>query len=458
MESQTYKAAAAAAFMLAAASVSAVTPGTTLDGSPVVNPFNGRQTDVWKLVGKTASSAFQITREWVISSAHSPAGAAGSTFKNANGESATLFGTATCSASPRWTGNAGSDDFYLCRLKNPENFAQPASYPPLAAAPVLDRKTVTKYGSAMAYGRGNGDRVAFVGMNGLPYGFTPVVDPLFNTLPIGEGNDSGGALYWFSPTSHEAAAVGVITAAVTPIVGGGSYLFTDADVQWIAQWIADHGDPPPVIRTAAQHYGGGTANPAPELSTPPAASYNGSSVTITWTTPSGAAVDLYSVAFGPIGTVQQITSVPAGNARTVSINVGRDHYMACVQPINSVGPATPAWLGGGALTPNCREIDTRQPLPPAVAPLVSERNWLTGQYRMSTTWLGEQQSPWAVKYRVVRTEAVPGSALKTYSYDLTTTSGYTYVSKGTTVCVTVYSISDLGVLGQASVQQCKLAG
>jgi hypothetical protein len=457
-----YKVIAAAALIVASGWAQAVTPGTVVTDGPVVNPFNGKQTDVWRLVGKTASSAFQITREWVISSAHSPAGAAGFTFKNANGESATLFGTATCSASPRWTDLPGRNDFFLCRLKNPENLAQPASYPPLSVVPALDRKTATKYGSAMAFGRGNGDRVAFVGLNGLPYGYVPLVDPLFDTLPIGEGNDSGGALYWFSPTTNEAAAVGVITTATIPMVGSGTYLFTDTDVQWIAKWISDHGDTPPVVRTTAQHYGGTTANPAPELSTPPVVSYTGTSATITWTTPSGATVDRYSIAFGPLGTVQQTVSVPAGNARTMTFNgLGRDHYMACVQPINSVGPATPAWLSGGGsnlVTPNCRDIDTRLPMAPAVEPLVSTRDWLTGQYRVSTNWLGEQQSPWAVKYRVVRTETASSGAVKTYSSDFTATSGYTYVPKGTTVCVTVYSISDLGVVGLPSAAQCKLAG
>jgi hypothetical protein len=152
--------------------INGIVPSMDSNAAPIVNPFTGQPTEVWKLVGHLGCSAFQISREWVIQAGHCALGADGTgTFRGHLGTS-TVLGT-DCTT----FGSVGGDDFQLCRLKNPENLAQLSNYPAMVALPATwrsDTLNATKYGSLMGYGHASlGDGLAFVDLDGFPFNFEP---------------------------------------------------------------------------------------------------------------------------------------------------------------------------------------------------------------------------------------------------------------------------------------------
>ncbi len=457
----------AAALLCASGSALSTNVGISPSAGPVINPLTGQETQVWKLVGRSSScTAFQITREWVMASNHcGPSNyitggvyVGDQGFSNALGHSSVDQGT--CVKVP-------SRDIRICRLSNPSALSVPSSYPALVSpTSVFTRLNANKLGLLLAYGRSSVDRLTFVGFDGIPSGFDPALDPAGASIPYAVGGDSGGAVYWFSPTSSSPALAGVITGG-NILVPNGTVFLTANDIAWVVSTITQNGDPAPAVVTAAQHYTGPAGNTASELSSPPTFQGSGFNWSASWATPSPEPVTSYQITLGRNGTLERSFSVSAGTGNTGSLNgLSPEKYRACVRPVNTVGPApavknvtftsnTPVWGVTGITTPNCATLDLRTPTAVGTLNFSSNYTAATGLYKITATWTAPSTPELTPKYRVSQTLTYPSGPVRT-STATTTSTAYnaTNLQPGSQVCLTVTGYSRADVLGVPSSTQC----
>lgn len=460
----------ALALGVAASGAQAVNIGISPTAGPVVNPWTSQATQVWKLVGRSSGcTAFQISPEWVMSSNHCEAGAtSGYTNESiAPGVTDALRFNETRNGVRTCEKVATSVDLFVCRLNDPSKFISPIAYPPLVAGPygvslpastqtAEMRRTGAKYGSLMLYGRAGPDKLAFLGFHGAPYGFSPITDPTGATIPVLVGGDSGGALFWFSPTTGQPAFTGIVTEPLQ--------FMTEADIGWIRNKIAAYGDTPPATVAMAAHYGGPAGDPAPELSAKPfGVQATGGTFTLGWSTPATGTVTRYDVSFGSHGAITGTASVAAGgvNQATFAVTLGSGSATACVQPVNAVAPANPAWVlkhypASPYEAPGCQTFDLRWPGSVA-APAMSVQAGASF-YTVTATWVAPSASVVPVRgYRLNTSIGYATGPKRNATRDVGTTSAGTPVPAGSTVCVSVAAISQAGVVGPFSASSCKKA-
>jgi hypothetical protein len=442
-------------------------PSTAPGATPIVNPFTGQQTDVWKLVGYLGCSGFQITREWVVQAGHCGIDqTATANFSNHLGSSPVLG--SDCQ------GQAGYD-FQLCRLKNPENLTPYPRYPALGVmVPGFNHQGTGKYGSLMGYGRsGYGDGLAFTGFDGLPYGYNPALAPNTPQIPFGVGGDSGGAAYWFSPTNSDPVMVGVLVGGTT--LDGSPLYFNQSNVDWIKQTIVSRGDPAPATLTTAQNFTDTAGSPPPGLPTPPVIKAGSAGPLLSWTTPVATpSVSAFEVTVGKAGVLDRQITLAAGTGNSLNLNnLGTGKYTACVKPINSVGQASAAsasmvypnikdsatWYVE-VKTPNCMAIDNR--------PTQSTVGGLTGASQALGASLRKVVFSWAAatplpadlpiaRYRVSQTITYPTGPVRKSTLEVGSLSTALTTIPGSTVCMDVAAVTAMGQLGPRSSQACIVA-
>jgi hypothetical protein len=458
--------AAAVALLCASGAAFSTNIGISPTAGPVLNPLNGQETQVWKLVGKSSGcTAFQITREWIMATNHcgpsnsvggNPVGDQG--FSNSFGHSAVNEGS--CATVP-------GRDIRICRLTTPSALTAASSYPPLVAAKsVFTRLNANKLGVLLAYGRSTPDLLTFVGFDGIPAGFDPAVNTTGSTIPYAIHGDSGGAVYWFSSTSSSPALSGVIGGGNTLVPSGTAFL-TDADISWVVSTITQNGDPAPGVVSVAQHYTGPAGNTASELSSPPTFLGTGYNWTASWATPSPEPVTAYIVSLGKNGTLDRAFAVSAGTGNTASFNgLSPEKYRACVRPLNAVGLApavrsvtftsnSPIWGVVGIDTPNCASFDLRLPTTVGALSFSSTYTAATGLYKVTATWAAPSTPDLTPKYRVAQTLTYPSGPVRTSTATTTSTSySATNLQAGSQVCLTVTGYSRADVLGTPSSTQC----
>lgn len=437
-----------------------IQPSTAPGAPAIVNPFTGQATDVWKLVGYLGCSGFQISREWALHAGHCAVNQnATATFTNHLGSSPVL-GT-DCY-------RQGTRDYQLCRLQNPGNLTPASSYPAMLALPqawYADKANAAKYGSLMGYGRsGAGDGLAFGGVDGLPFGFDPVNTAAI-PLPYTVGGDSGGAAYWFAPGTGTPYMVGVLVVAGTVVT---SPLFLDeSDLAWIKSTIEARGDVAPAIAVASQIYTPPTANPAPELPSPPTIARVGSSnsTTLSWTAPTATpALTHYQVTVGHGGLLERNLSVSAGAATQLTLNnLSADIHMLCVRPVNAAGAARAARIAGGGnayTTPDCTSFDNRDTQSIVTGLATSGNTPISGQVRVNFQWNATTPLPADLAlsgHRVNQSVTYVTGPVRNSSLDVGGTAHSVSVPAGSKVCISVAPVTTTGKLGAFSAQVCATA-
>ena len=480
MQFQSRILAAMLASLCASGSALATNIGISPTAGPVINPLNGQETQVWKLVGRSSGcTAFQITREWIMGAKHcAPTNFVGDTpvgdhgFYNALGHSAVIT---PCEEAPLQALDDPKKgrDMVICRLSNPSAMTPLASYPPLVAdtRPVFWERNANALGQLLAYGRSYTDVLSFVGFDGLPHGFDPAVDLTGSTIPFGIDADSGGAVYWFSPTSPAAPGLTGVMTSGGYFIQQGTLFLTAIDTAWVVSTITNNGDPAPTVLTASQHYTGTTSETAPPLQSPPTFQGSGYNWTASWNTPSSGSVTSYTVSAGKNGALDRSFSVSAGTGNTANLTGLSAHlYRVCVRPVNSAGPAPAVasvsfvpnvqpwqtWAVTGITTANCANLDMRPPS--AVGPLSfsSAYTAATGLYKITATWAPPSVPDITPKYRVAQTLTYASGPVRT-STTTTTSPSYnaTNLPAGTKVCLTITAYSRADVLGtNPSSAQC----
>jgi hypothetical protein len=479
---------AAALLSTLALSSHAVNVGIDPTTTPVVNPFTGLSTDVWKLVGRSSGcTAELITPQWILSSNHCAAAGAyyndhlapGATFPLMSGQTVALPQDANwpiCATvtepSPQNPAQQVATDMFICRLAGTNPIPNAGPFPPLVAGPIrgpvggwptlptyaqlADRSA--GFGSLMLYGHGNGgNKVGFVGFNGLPYGYSPITDPTGATIPELNGGDSGGGIYSYSTITGQWALTGITTHPL-------QFLTEDA-IAFIKTHISQYGDTPPVSVSSASHYGDLSVRSAADLAAPPTASLSGSTLTVRWAAPADASVTSYSVSYGHDGLITGRTTIGAASALQASIPAsGARYWTACVQPVNPKGPGNAAWVtnrypGAKAfVTPGCSTFDLAVPGAVGTVTVSSARQASTGLFKISSSWTAPVNSAVTISaYRVTTSISYLTGPKRVSTTDVKTLSASTSVTAGSKVCVSVAAISAFGVVGSASPQQCALA-
>jgi hypothetical protein len=461
---------AVAALCCVSAQAWAISNGFFPADGAVINPLTGQETKVWKLAGTAGASAFQIHRNWILASRHG--NPSGGTFTNHLGTSTIgncFVGNDLSDEAFNAPGAVtGPNDFVLCPLTTPNQIADFGTYPALTGAPdSLVARTATaefrkKLGAIIGYGYGwSSAQMAIVEGDSLPYGYQPALAANAGPIPINVGGDSGGGAWWASPTNTTPAVVGVITGG-TFTAYGISYL-SDTSAKWIRDKIAAAGDTPPVVYTASQFYTGPAGEVPPSLPSKPALTSNLGSFSLSWPTISGNAgstVTGYRVSIGRNGAMDRTVDVTGATNTVLSLGalVLNSTYTMCVQARNPIGLASSVTLGflGFTSTPNCQTFATTIPSTPGNVAQTVALDSRTGLYAVNLTWVAPNTTAKIVKYQITRT-TTQSSIKRTSTLTSNSLSLSAQVSKGSTVCQSVAAISDLGILGNASAQQCSTA-
>lgn len=457
----------------------AIRDGVAVDANTVIaNPFNpAKPIEAWKLVGHGDCSGIRISKEWVMAAGHCGFGVT-ATFSSEQGTAP--VDTSTCTDSAAVFGYSGVtrvNDINICRLANQGTLKEPDSYPVLAVMPKFDPSNATKFGGLLLRGMAKQSdtaplQVALVDPNGMPLGFDVATLDMSKNVPYVVNGDSGGGAYWLPPSGQDAALVGVISSLKgTP---GGIALvpwyFTADNLTKLYNYIVARGQPTdqkPVIKTTPDaYYSAPAAAPAPSMSSPPSlASTNGlaSAITVTWTPPSSnVAIDAFRVSLGQVGLLKQAQSVSAGlgnRAQFVGVETSANNVI-CVTPTNtSGGPATAAYSASGEpVRIGCTSFDNRAPGTPAPTAPTSKLISTSGIYAISTTWPQPTSTNVAIRaYRVSTTTSFASGPKRTSTQNVSTTSASVTTTTGSTVCMSVAAISQLGVIGPFSAAQCKTA-
>ena len=438
----------------------------TLPGAPpVVNPFTGLQTEVWKFVGfngrvfgNTKCSGFRITREWIGNAIHcsTSIGQTGP-FTDYQGKQSYA---STCA-------NIANSDLQICRLSNPEALTTLSNYPALSVSPapkdpMFAKATATKWGSLMLYGRSHiKDGLAFSGFDGLPYGYNPALEPNAPPIPYSVDGDSGGAAYWFAPNAATPVLVGSIRWG-TPLQQSPHW-FTQANLDAVKAIIVSHGDPAPALLTSAQYYPAPPGNPAPEFWVPPTLTLQPSSTVLAWTPPlplpaDTPAVSAYEISLGNNGTLVSTQTVSPGQGNSLTYNnLPRGKYIACVTAINSVGRATVGWQGQAK---GCARLDSRLPQATVTALTGSSVVTGTGLRKVTFTWTAPTPVPADLpiaSYRLSQSISYPTGPARVSTATVTSTNTSFNVPQATKVCVAVEILSQAAQSGPKSAQVCTTA-
>jgi len=454
--------------------------GISPTAGPVINPLTGQETQVWKLVGRSSGcTAIQITREWIMGVKHcAPSNMVGTTpvgdhgFYNALGHSA----VGTCYQAPFQANDDPQDgrDLVICRLNTPSAMTSLASYPPLVAdtRPVFTNSNANALGQLLVYGRATPpDALTFVGFDGIPHGFDPAVDLTGSTIPFAINSDSGGAVYWISPTSPATPGLTGVLKTGGYFIPQGTLFLTAIDTAWVVTTITNNGDPAPTVLTAGQHYTGTTGNTASQLQAPPTLQGSGYNWTASWNTPSSGSVSSYNVSAGKNGTLDRFFSVSAGTGNTASLTgLTPDLYRVCVRPVNAAGPAPAVanvsfvpqgqpwqtWAVTGITTTNCTNLDMRAPSAVGTLNFSSAYTAATGLYKITATWAPPSVPEITPKYRVAQTLTYASGPVRTSTTTTTSPShNATNLPAGTKVCLTITAYSRADVLGtNPSSTQC----
>jgi hypothetical protein len=492
----------AALLVTLASSGHAVNIGISPNAGPVVNPFTGQETSVWKLVGYSSGcTAFQITPEWVMSSLHCAAGATSGYLNGriapgvevpllyneyltlANGDQWRVCAAVT-EPNPNKPSEQIQTDLFICRLSDPQPFAAAGPFPPLVAGPIQGvypptwptlptyqqlAQTGAKYGSLMLGGRAGPDLLAFIGFNGLPYGYSPITDPAGSTIPELVGGDSGGAMFSFSPITGKPAFAGITTHPLQFLTEGTIAFIKDHITQYAA--LTHKADAPPTSVSTLEHYGNTTSKPAADLSAPPVGlSLMGSNFTVRWSAAADPSVTAYNVTYGHDGAItgRATVSAAANGPYQLAIPTGNAaNLTVCAQPVNPVGVGNMAivtnrYPGAKAFTtPNCTAFDLRRWAPPAAptnVALTSALDIKTRLLKVSASWAAPAPAGVVIaSYRVNSVITYATGPKRSATSTTTTPSFSTLVPSGSTVCVSVTSVSDVGVAGSASTSVCKKA-
>lgn len=302
-------------------SAMAITPNVYVPGSPLVNPFVGQETEVWKLVGKLAypnggsCSAIQINREWVIATGHCSI-EEGAIFTN--GYSLDPRGSGFVCTVPYKKYTDHMNDMSACRLKNPERFTAPSSYPPIiefdSGGTLVAERGV---GSNIQVGYGGGAMSANFGvalslstsrLSAYKKFYTEANRLGSSQQMVWDGGDSGGGFYWFAPDGQRVGLYDVISGPL--------------DATWLKSVISAAGSPLPEFTTFAEVGGGSFRHIPPPLAVSANIRVTAGAISVSWTAPelvAGEQIDDYHIYEGVTETPE--TQMYVGNAtRSVVIN------------------------------------------------------------------------------------------------------------------------------------------
>ena len=314
------------------------------------------------------------------------------------------------------------------------------------------------------------------------------------TILSSVGGDSGGGLFWMHSTQQEPVLIGHLRGAV-PVVSGATKLTPEA-VSWIANTIASAGDLPPTTTQWQDLYNGNTSHLPPDLPQPPSIITDGSTAVVTWNapvprTPNQLPIASYTLfrgikTFIPSSSTDtprsgrldaRINNIPSTtNTFTFTGIPNEKYYSICAMPVDSIGqlalgnsritsytPHTPTQAAPSPhgfkvdwLADNCITIDTR--FPAAVEVGWAQRNIIGSTSRLLTaSWVLPLLPDVPVeKYKVTRVVRYSTGPIRTTIFEQSSTSTNISVEKGTTVCVTVQSISKFGPRTSSSTQ-CRTA-
>jgi hypothetical protein len=458
---------AAAALAVCAPFASAVQYGVIPAEGLIFSPFNTKQElTAWKLVGRVGTaSAVQIHPRWILTARHngSPASFQAKPWS-------TPVSISRCYASfdaPTYV-LTGRTDFTLCQLVTAVDTVP--SFPPLVAAPATlqlpaadfsqllsttDRASLRpalgKYGALLSYGFGaNHEGLVITDFAGMQWGHAPAMGSNAMPVPQNVSGDSGGGAYWISPSSGNAALVGVLSGG-TLVPNGVTYLTQDA-LQWMSTKMAQIDGSILSTLTATQHHALAQDNPAPELATPPAIqSSSGTSNAVTVNLPAPPSgltspITSYAMSLGRAGVIERQWMLTAGQTLPTSITgLIAASYILCARPTNAIAPALAAYPlspNGPVETPNCTAFNTAPPgtvsgLSGSSIPLTASTARLTFNWTLN--------APAAAKTRIQQVVTYSSGPARTTTFEVATASYTAVVPRGVQVCVTTLPLSAIGV-------------
>lgn len=462
----------------------AIVKGFDPTTTPVIAPTNGQPTEVWKLVGKVinaaggVASAVQVAPQWILGAEH--VNDVGETFTN-------VYGTSTL----QWCEFKPGTDISICRLATPIAVPGPSPFPPLVALPQTIIGSLVPYGQAMRdFGAvlgigfsGGSARAAWVAFDGLPYKSSFAIgsetankvlaevpnriyvtygDPQ-NSIPYTAGGDSGGGVFWFSP-SGKPALIGTFSHQ-NHIIQSPS-LYSPDVVAWIQATLQGQGGAPFATRSFVDQ-AEGAEFAAPRLTVMPNTTASSTTHTrVTWNAPAALGLDSrpitdYVVTLAAGGQVER-TTVVSSFARAIEWNnlALATKYIVCVTPGNATGEGTgahglflSATRGTVVQTTSCNAFVSGTP------PYI-------GSYR--TRWTPNPDSTrnltlgWTppvfnsiTKFKVVlRVVEADGTATTTLRYPTATEITLPSLPSNKRICYSVFSISSAGVVADTAAEMC----
>lgn len=459
------------ALSLSSTSAFAVDPGVDVTTTAIKNPITGADFNAWKLVGTSCASAVQIHKNWLVASQHCMPGQ-GATFTSPYGSAVIDTCYPANDGAPYSLGD--TNDFSLCRLRQPTQLSHAGAFPALVSAPSwaftmpyyahpyvagnlsnAEQRQVGLYGALLAYGFGCCNRIGVVDFTGLPLNQQMALSAKAVSAPRLNGGDSGGAAYWASPTMADPALVGLLTTGYA--VPRGITYFTENSVNWIRNKITAAGDSAPTTYTASQFYTGTTAPLPPHLATAPTLVLVNGVLTLSWQMPSDSGSNTitgYQVTVARQGAVQSTLQINGAGTTQTALPVGAYSFTACVRTRNTSGLSIEGLVTETQATPyGCKDFDLTAPsgLNQAVA-----RDAATGLFKFSLNWTAPFPAASNTRYRITRTTKVKG-VQRTSTVDTTTTSNVAYVQAGSYVCQKVTVFSDLNPVGTSTGTVCATA-
>lgn len=334
---------------LAAGSAHAILNGINPDTTPVVNAMTGQASILSRLGGSVSGvSAVQIAPRWILASRHAAPGA-GAVFTNKYGSATVATG---CVFPTETYAKTGPDDVALCRLAGAIALPAGAAFPALTGLPASGPE-VSHWGLVEAVGFSGGlRRVAWSGLDGLPFGFdvysyqlSPNTTSFDATtvLPYTADGDSGGGVFFYPDDGNTGYIAGVLTGEA--LVGRSPTYLSPAHAQWVRTTILGQGDVAPAYVDFSQIVGDtSTRVPRSMSGSTVAAQVTGhTSATLSWTPPTSSepgagAITRYMTRFISPDTASGVVKL-AGLSGSTSVNtlVDGKRYQACVMSGNAVG-------------------------------------------------------------------------------------------------------------------------
>lgn len=192
----------------------AVTPSASVT-DPFTYPGSDRVVDEWKFVGRGSASAVQIAPRWVLTCDHSSI-VNGATFRNGWGEAKVLY---QVRPSTNYADKDGPIDLTLHLLDQP--IVAPR-YPKLLSHPTDVEFSKQSGGAYLGLGYPSwytGERPTFGWVDGFGMGLPRAAFPVGSDQPVGEGGDSGGAVFYFPSATGEGALAATLCMPNSPLPG-----------------------------------------------------------------------------------------------------------------------------------------------------------------------------------------------------------------------------------------------